>query len=229
MSLKVLVAEEDPATLDMMREVLTSNGISSVIVINDSQQAAIVINQEKFDAAITDLMMKKLDGFEFIRQIRQSSWNPKIPVIIVSSNGDTETRTEAFEAGATFFLQKPVERVDLNRLLRTTRGAMVEEKRRATRCPLVTEVSCTVESRDLTGLSSNLSREGILFQADGSLRRGSVVVLSFCLERNKPAVKLTGVVVRADEKKQAAVRFVPVQTDDLQRVRDFIARKVDGA
>ncbi len=223
---KVLVAESDATTLELMREVFTLHGIS-IRAVNDAAEVANLINQQKFDAVFMDLDLPGLDGVEFIRRIRQSSWNRKIPIVIIPERRETHHRLEAFRAGGTFFLEKPLDRTLFTRLLRSTRGAIAEERRRFARIPLQTQVECGTAGRELLGMSCNLSRDGILFQGDGTLKRGHKVQVSFRLEQHRPAVRAEGVVARVDDMQRVGVRFVPLAPDDAQRLRDFIARQAD--
>jgi CheY-like chemotaxis protein len=226
MRLKVLVVEDDIPTLELMREVLTPLGLE-VRLANDSQHASTLINQEKFDGIFLDLMMPKVDGFELARQIRQSSLNKRTPIVIVSGREDRGTVQQAFTAGGTFFLYKPVDRERLTRLLNSTRGTMLDERRRVKRVAVQTKVECQVGSRKIAGMSLNLSQSGLLFQGDGSLVPGNVGQLSFRLPRQKLPINAQGIVVRADEKQRVGVRFSKISAEDRQRIRDFIGSLAD--
>ncbi len=226
MRLKVLVVEDDIPTLELMREVLTPLGVQ-VRLVSDSQHASTLINQEKFDGIFLDLMMPKVDGFELARLIRQSSSNKRTPIVIVTGREDKETITQAFEAGGTFFLNKPIDKGKLTRLLNSTRGSMLEERRRYKRVALQTEVKCQVGTGKITGMSVNLSQTGLLFQGDGSLVLGNVVQLSFHLPRQKLPINAQGTVVRADKKQRLGIRFTEIGAENRQRIRDFVASQVD--
>src|SRR6266851_9775887 len=98
MALKVLVVEDDPPTLELMDEVLTSLKVE-VCALGDSEQAAALVNQERFDGIFVDLQMPKVDGFELARRIRASSWNKSTPIVVVTGQDDTKTMQKAFAAG----------------------------------------------------------------------------------------------------------------------------------
>lgn len=222
MPLKILVVEDDLATLELMREVLASFGVV-VRALHDSQEAAAVVQGEKFDGIFLDLLMPAVDGFELARQIRRSRMNSRVPIVIVTGREGKKTMQEAFAAGATFFLQKPVDKQKLIYLLNSTRGAMVEERRRFKRIPLHAEVTWQVDARKATGTSSNLGLNGILFQVDNSVEVGSAIRLSFRLPQQQLAIEVEGEVVRVDEKKRAGVRFTLLSPEDRQRLREFVA------
>lgn len=226
MQLRVLVVEDDLRTLELMREVLSHLGVD-VHLINDSQHAVTLINREKFDGIFLDLMMPKVDGFELARRIRQSFSNKNTPIIVVTGSEDKDTIARAFEAGGTFFLNKPIDKGKLTHLLNSTRGAMLEERRRNERVSIQTNVECRAGTRKITGVSVNCSQNGILFQGDGSLVPGNVFHLSFYLPSQKMPVSAEGLVVRADEKQRVGVRFTQISTSDRQRIRDFVAKQAE--
>src|ERR1700737_2744564 len=110
--LKLLVVEDNIASLELMTEVFTSLK-AEVRPVSDSQKAAGLVNQERFDGIFLDLEMPNLNGFDLARRIRKSSWNKSTPIVIVTGRDERQTMQEAFALGAAFFLQKPVERQKL--------------------------------------------------------------------------------------------------------------------
>src|SRR6266853_440516 len=177
--LKLLVVEDDPASLELMTEVFTTLK-AEVRPLSDSEKAVDIVNQERFDGIFLDLEMPNLNGFDLARLVRNSSWNKSTPIVIVTGRDERQTMQEAFAIGATFFLQKPVDRQRLSILFRSVRGGMLENRRRSTRVPIQTDVSCEVASRTVRGVTWNLSQGGIQVEA-GDLRPGAAVRLSFQL------------------------------------------------
>ena len=62
---------------------------------------------EPCDLIMTDINMRRMDGYEFIRQVRQEDAYSEIPIIIVSTEGDGADMVKGFEAGANLYLVKP--------------------------------------------------------------------------------------------------------------------------
>ena len=61
----------------------------------------------RFDIVLTDINMQGMDGYEFIRRVRQSGEHDHVPIIIVSTQGGENDKMKGFTAGANLFLVKP--------------------------------------------------------------------------------------------------------------------------
>ena len=218
-SLKLLVVEDDVASLELMTEVFGSLE-AEVCPVSKSEKAVALVNQQRFDGIFLDIGMPSPDGLQLARLIRKSSWNKSTPIVIVTARDDRQTMQEAFAIGATFFLQKPVDRQKLNALFRTVRGGMLENRRRYIRVPLNADVSCAVGSRTFTGVSWNLSQGGMQIEASG-LQAGQTIRLSFRLPVSNTPIDVIGAVVWASENRQG-IQFTNLSEQTLQLIREFI-------
>ena len=218
--LKLLVVEDHIPSLELMTEVFTSLK-AEVSPISESEKAAAMVNQEKFDGIFLDLEMPKLNGFDLARLVRKSSWNKSTPIIIVTGRDERQTMQDAFAIGATFFLQKPVDRQKLSALFRMVTGGMLENRRKSARIPIQTEVACTVGSRTARGTSWNLSQGGMQVEVDG-LKPRDAVRLSFKLPVSGVVIDAAGVVVWAKESRQG-IQFTAVSAQCQQSIRQFMA------
>src|SRR5207237_8187943 len=104
--LKLLIVEDDIASLEFMAEVFTSL-TAEVRPVSDSEKAAALVNGERFDGIFLDLEMPKLHGFDLARRIRNSSWNKSTPIIIVTVRDDIRTMHASYPIGATYIFPKP--------------------------------------------------------------------------------------------------------------------------
>ena len=223
--LKLLVVEDDLASLELMAEVFTSLK-AEVRPVSDSEKAAGMVDQEKFDGIFVDLEMPKLNGFDLARLIRKSSWNKSTPIIIVTGRDERQTMQEAFAIGATFFLQKPVDRQRLSTLFRTVIGGMLENRRRNTRVPLQTEVICTVGSRTIRGITWNLSEGGMQLEAS-DLQSRDTVRLFFRFPVSGVSIDVIGTVAWVGEKRQG-IQFTTLNAEAHQSIRKYIAEVEKG-
>jgi len=128
---------------------------------------------------------------------------------------------DAFAIGATFFLQKPVDRHKLSRLFRSVSGGMLENRRKYVRVPIQTDVACIVGSRTLRGLCWNLSQGGMQVGVDGLSPKDAVRV-AFQLPISAVTVDANGIVVWVDEQRQG-IQFTNVSEGNQQSIRKFIA------
>ena len=218
--LKLLVVEDNIPSLELMTEVFMSLK-AEVRPISDSQKAVPMVNQEKFDGIFLDLEMPNLNGFDLARLIRKSSWNKSTPIVIVTGRNERQAMQDAFAIGATFFLQKPVDRQKLSALFRTVSGGMLENRRKSMRVPIQTDVSCTVGSRTVRGISWNLSQGGMQVEVSG-LKPKDAVRLSFQLPVSGVVIDAVGVVVWGNEKRQG-IQFTSVSAQSQQSIRQFMA------
>ena len=217
--LKLLVVEDNIANLELMSEVFTSLK-AEVRPISDSEEAVGAVNQEKFDGIFLDLEMPKLNGFDLARLIRKSSWNKSTPIIIVTGRDERQTMRDAFAIGATFFLQKPVDRQKLSVLFRTVSGGMLENRRKYVRVPIQADVTCTVGPRTSRGLTWNLSQGGMQVEV-GGLRPKDAVRVSFQLPISAVTIDAAGIVVWGNEQRQG-IQFTNVGAQSQQSIRQFI-------
>ena len=227
--LRVLVVDNDVPVLDLISEVLTSLGVEPRPV-SDARQASTLIQQEKFDGIFLEMLMPEVDGLTLTRRIRESSWNHLAPVVIITRSTDQQSMKLAFEAGATFFFAKPVDKQKLTQLFNTVHGAMLGERRRVQRVPLEIEVDCLLGPRKITGRTLNISQDGILFEAEGAPPSGSEIRLLFRLP-NLPQtiaqIEAEGVVIRLGGQNSVGVRFSGISPDNSRRIRRFIESRLD--
>ncbi len=217
--LKLLVVEDNIASLELMTEVFRSLK-AEVLPISDSEKAVGAVNKEKFDGIFLDLEMPKLNGFDLARLIRKSSWNKSTPIVIVTGRDERQTMQDVFALGATFFLQKPVDRQKLSVLFRTVSGGMLENRRKHVRVPIQADVSCTVGSRTLRGVSWNLSQGGMQVEVAG-LKPKDAVRLSFQLPISAVIIDVSGIVAWGNEQRQG-IQFTNVGAQSQESIRQFI-------
>lgn len=230
MPLKLMVVDHDPATLKMVEGVFCGQGVQ-LRIANDGVQAVAPIVEEQFDGFLLEVNLPNTDGCQLSHWIRQSSRNGRAPIIHMSAQNDPKVMHQAFRAGGTFFLLKPLDRGRLMRLFRSTSGIMLQERRRYWRIPLSNPVQCTVGKKELPGCSlRNLSITGVLVANDGSLRPGTEAYLVFSLGQPDPIpIAAWGTVVRVDEDGNAGIRFISLSQHDYSRILDRIAAVSDAA
>jgi DNA-binding response OmpR family regulator len=218
-ALKLLVVEDDTASLELMAELLQQLK-AEVRPLSDSQEASGLIQREKFDGIFLDLKMPMLSGFELAKLARESTCNKTTPLVIVTGRDEQDTMHLSFSVGATYFLQKPIDIQKLTPLLKRIQDLSFENRRRCARVPLNTDVTCTVAGKTLNGLIWNISQGGVQLEVAG-LKLGDTVGMSFILPQPGNVVKAQGLVVWAQDSRQG-LYFTEMSVECQEMVRAYI-------
>lgn len=104
---KVILVVDDSATVRKFVSLSLSMQGFTVVSACDGMEALEKLPTEKVDLVITDLNMPNMDGYEFIRTLRESNLYRELPVIILSSLSDQTSRDLGLKAGAHSYLVKP--------------------------------------------------------------------------------------------------------------------------
>lgn len=110
MAKKVLVADDEPLTAEMLALMLAFRGFE-VICAHDGAEALQQARRWKPDIMLLDVVMPGLEGVEVTRALRTDDDLRERPVILISSCDECEVEWQA--AGADLFLQKPIDIVKL--------------------------------------------------------------------------------------------------------------------
>jgi len=118
---KILVAEDDLASRELIREILEARGYE-VVEVGDGQEAVQKIAEKKPDLVLLDIQMPLLDGFGVLRQLRQDSRFASLPVVAVTSYAMGGDREKALAAGFDAYLTKPLNAAALKKQLEQLLG-----------------------------------------------------------------------------------------------------------
>jgi DNA-binding response OmpR family regulator len=123
--IKILVAEDDEAMLDLVSRWLEGAGYW-VIKARDGERVLEAVREAKPAAMVMDLTMPKMDGFEVLAKLR-SLRLPPIPVLVLTGRNSVDDVKKVLSLGARDYLAKPVDRAQLvarvERMLRGTAAA----------------------------------------------------------------------------------------------------------
>jgi two-component system KDP operon response regulator KdpE len=100
---RILVVEDDPNIVDLIRSNLAVRGYE-VIVATEGLRALTLLDTERPEVVLLDLMLPDIDGFELCRQVRERS---KVGVIVVSARGGDRDKVSALNLGADDYMTKP--------------------------------------------------------------------------------------------------------------------------
>lgn len=102
----VLIVDDEDAYCDVMRELLELISLN-VVIANNVTEALSLLEQNKPDLILSDLMMPEISGFTFLRHLRSNSLWFQVPVIFITAKATLIDREAALRDGANGFLVKP--------------------------------------------------------------------------------------------------------------------------
>ena len=104
--LKILIVEDDEKLSQLYKIVLTKAGYETVLAAN-GQEAWDIFDTEHIDMVITDVMMPVLNGYDFVKILRQE--NPLIPVLMITAKDDYPSKSKGFTLGIDDYMTKPID------------------------------------------------------------------------------------------------------------------------
>ena len=178
---RILVVDDNPDTMMLMRELLQIRGYD-VVAVPDAIQAEAEIRHQLPDLILSDVVMPGKSGYEFCRELKENPSTRLIPFVLITGLSDREDKLHGIEAGADDFLNKPIFAEELfarvKSLLKLKEFTDELESAESVLCTL----GLSVESRDpyteghcerLAQNASNLGRHlGLDEEAIVALRRG---------------------------------------------------------
>jgi HD-like signal output (HDOD) protein/ActR/RegA family two-component response regulator len=106
---RVLIAEADPWSRDLLKQVLLNVRCDARLdLCADGQQAMSMLSEIPYDLAIVDWELPGVDGLNVLRSVRQRKRNPPLPFILMSSRNDSASVREAIPLAPTAYLTKPL-------------------------------------------------------------------------------------------------------------------------
>jgi DNA-binding response OmpR family regulator len=121
---RILVVDDDPHFLRVLARILSGENflVTSAAGACDALE---LLKSAQFDLVISDLRMPECDGLSFLESLRRSG--DTVPVIILTAYGEVDTYLAAMNAGATEYLNKPIQS---DELLKTVRACLRSGKNR---------------------------------------------------------------------------------------------------
>ena len=113
-SSKIMIVDDEPLLVRVVRQFLKSEGYSDFISVTDSRQAIQMINDEQPDVVLLDIMMPNVSGLEILQSRQKMESVQFVPFIVLTASDDEETKRNALKLGATDILNKPLNRIDLS-------------------------------------------------------------------------------------------------------------------
>ncbi|MFA0749654.1 MAG: hypothetical protein SLRJCFUN_000057 [Candidatus Fervidibacter sp.] len=103
---KILVADDDPAILELVRINLEARGYQ-VLTVDNGADAIRIAMREKPDLLILDVLMPEVDGYEVMRVLKESPETAHIPIVVLTAYASDAGAMVSWMQGAESYLAKP--------------------------------------------------------------------------------------------------------------------------
>lgn len=130
--MRVLVVDDEPSILELLKTALSALGDFDVSIASSGAAALKLANAQKkpFDCFLVDIQMPQMNGVMLVQELRQRPEYRNAPVIMLTAMSEKKYVDQAFVAGATDYVTKPFDLLELRSRLGTARK-LVEEHSRA--------------------------------------------------------------------------------------------------
>ena len=166
----VMIVDDEECLIELTQTLLEEAGYSRFVSTADSPTALGMLLRERPDVLLCDINMPGVSGFDILSGMQADPALGYIPVIVLTSADDPETKLRALELGATDFLRKPVDPSELLLRLRNTLAAQAHREHLAqfdhvtglpNRVRFVDELSRALQLASETGLPGALLQLGL--------------------------------------------------------------------
>jgi PleD family two-component response regulator len=196
--MRILIIDDSEEGRDLAEAMLIAAGYKDVGAVESAAEAyrylgiggPVTQKPAAVDLVLLDIMMPGIDGIEACARIRSEPCYSSVPIIMVTSLADTESLANAFVAGATDYITKPVSRVELLARVRSALKLKAELDRREAREQELLEVMSASGNRraahwidEATGLFSHHVAEAYLAADTNFALDGDTSIIALAIDR----------------------------------------------
>jgi DNA-binding NarL/FixJ family response regulator len=103
---QLLIVDDEPGLRQAVQAYLEEEGFK-VAVASNAREGWDMLQQVSPDLVISDIMMPQVDGYQFLKQLREDSRYQTVPVVFLTARGMTSDRIQGYNAGCDAYLSKP--------------------------------------------------------------------------------------------------------------------------
>jgi two-component system, OmpR family, response regulator len=108
---KILIVDDDSHIRELIRVILAQEGFS-IIEADNGETALSILESDKIDMVILDIMMPNMDGWTFCQEVR-TYYSNTLPIIMLTAKGETTQKVKGFGLGADDYMVKPFAAAEL--------------------------------------------------------------------------------------------------------------------
>ncbi|MBD2304767.1 response regulator transcription factor [Chroococcidiopsis sp. FACHB-1243] len=106
MSPRLLLVDDEPGLREAVKDYLEESGFA-VQVASNAREGWDLLQQSTPDLVISDIMMPQVDGYQFLKQMREDPRFKRLPVVFLTAKGMTTDRIQGYNSGVDAYIPKP--------------------------------------------------------------------------------------------------------------------------
>ena len=122
---RIMIVDDEETNIRVVRKYLSDAGYSNFIVTTQPTEVMQLALTSAPDIILLDIIMPEIDGLQILHELRQDSHLQNVPVLILTAAAEADVKLEALDLGATDFLVKPVDKIELNLRMRNAVTAKI--------------------------------------------------------------------------------------------------------
>ena len=158
MSARLLLVDDEPGLREAVQAYLEDSNFA-VEVASNARDGWELLQQTNPDLVISDIMMPQVDGYQFLKQVREDPRYKALPVVFLTAKGMTSDRIQGYQAGCDAYLSKPFDPDELVAIVTNLLARRAAAK----------ETSENADSPDIAALTSQMARIESLLSGRSSI------------------------------------------------------------
>lgn len=179
----ILAVDDEPANLDLLEQILRRDGYQTIHRIGDPRTVIEEFEQRRPDVVLLDLNMPYVSGLEILEDLRRRTGDTYLPIVILTADATPETRRRALAEGATDYLVKPLDPVEVRlrvrNLLHARRLYLEVNRERDTLEQRVAERTRELEAANAAVIAADRTKSQFVAMASHEMRTPLTIVKGF--------------------------------------------------
>ncbi len=162
MSARLLLVDDEPGLREAVQAYLEDSNFA-VEVASNARDGWELLQQTNPDLVISDIMMPQVDGYQFLKQVREDPRYKALPVVFLTAKGMTSDRIQGYQAGCDAYLSKPFDPDELVAIVTNLLARRAAAK----------EMGENAENPDIAALTSQMARIESLLSGRSSIAQSA--------------------------------------------------------
>ncbi|MEO1620155.1 MAG: response regulator transcription factor [Cyanobacteria bacterium J06632_3] len=159
---KVLLVDDEPGLRESVQAYLEDSNFD-VRVASNATEGWDLLQQDTPNVLISDIMMPQVDGYQFLKQVREDVRFQALPVVFLTARGMTSDRIQGYKAGADAYLSKPFDPEELVAIV----NSLIDRRAAQTPDPTTTPDIATM-ARQIEEIKALLTQRGSMIKQNNN-------------------------------------------------------------